>query len=249
MTLHVAPGASAAGSLIQALQRAGLNEDVIGFPDDLSCGPIDTDDPQARIAWWAPYYSNRDFDDIGAFWDRLLASKDRLVLWFSHNSARELACFLACADRLGSQPYAIIDATRPRPGYVSIMRPDLLASLTDSARIPTAEEKESFREHWRRLKRENAPFRIASPQGLISAPIDYFDSFLLNRAALLSNASSTGAKIARVVAEVLGVDCETYNQVGDVMLLARVVALVENGKLLADGDPWDMHSSRIKPAD
>jgi hypothetical protein len=243
VTLHVASGDSACGSLIQALQGADLNEDVIAFPDDLSCGPIDTNDPQTRVAWWAPYYSNRDFNHIGAFWDRLMVSEDRLVLWFSRNSAREFACFLACADRLGSQPYAIIDATRPRPSYVSIMRPNLLASLAGSARIPTADEKVGFREDWRRLKRENAPFRIASPQGLVSVPADYFDSFLLKRVP------PAGERIARVVMDVLGIDGDPYDQVGDIMLLARVVALVKSGRLVADGDPWDMHSSRIKLAD
>jgi hypothetical protein len=37
-----------------------------------------------------------------------------------------------------------------------------------------------------------------------------------------------------------------YMQVGDMMLLARVVALVGEGKLLADGDPWDMRSCRVR---
>ena len=240
MTLHVAPGDSARGSLREAIALAGLDDEVFACRDDLSCGPIDTHDLQPRAAWWAPYYADEDFTHIGAFWDRLTTSEDQLVLWFSRNSAREFACFLACADRLGNRPYAIIDATRPRPAYVSIMQPPLLASLIDSARIPTAEEKQSFREHWRRLVRENAPFRIASPQGLVSAPIDYFDSFLLKRVP------PEGERIARIVMAVLGIDGDPYNQVGDIMLLARVVALVESGKLVADGDPWDMHSTRIK---
>lgn len=239
-TLHVAPGDSAGGSLIRTLQSEGLDDDVISFRDDLSCGPIDTDDPQPRAAWWAPYYADEDFEHIGAFWDRLTTSKERLVLWFSRNSAREFACFLACVDRLGNRPYAIIDATRPRPGYVSIMQPSLLASLAGSARIPNEGEKERFREHWRRLKRENAPFRIVSPQGLVSAPADYFDSFILRRVP------PAGERIARIIMEVLGIDSDPYHQVGDIMLLARVVALIESGKLVADGDPWDMHSTRIR---
>jgi hypothetical protein len=39
---------------------------------------------------------------------------------------------------------------------------------------------------------------------------------------------------------------EPYIQVGDLMLLTRVVALVEAGKLLADGDPSEMRSCRIR---
>ena len=39
---------------------------------------------------------------------------------------------------------------------------------------------------------------------------------------------------------------EPYIQVGDLTLMTRVVALVEAGKLLADGDPWDMRACRIR---
>jgi hypothetical protein len=146
---------------------------------------------------------------------------------------------LACVDRLEERPYAIIDATQ---AYVSIMREDRLA-LFGRERIPSALEKTQFRDHWQRLKRENAPFRIVSPQGLTSVPVDYFDSFLLKRVPL------GGERIARVINEVLGLDCDPYQQVGDIMLLVRVVALVESGKLVSDGYPWDRHSSRIKLAD
>jgi hypothetical protein len=33
------------------------------------------------------------------------------------------------------------------------------------------------------------------------------------------------------------------------MLLARVVALIGEGKLLADGDPWDIFSCRVRLPD
>jgi hypothetical protein len=36
-----------------------------------------------------------------------------------------------------------------------------------------------------------------------------------------------------------------YQQVGDVMLLVRLVALVAAGRLVADGDPWDMRTCRV----
>jgi hypothetical protein len=44
----------------------------------------------------------------------------------------------------------------------------------------------------------------------------------------------------------MGYNCEPYIQVGEVMLGTRVVALVGEGKLLADGDPWDMRSCRVR---
>lgn len=44
----------------------------------------------------------------------------------------------------------------------------------------------------------------------------------------------------------MGDNAEPYIQTGDIMLLARIVALVGDGKLLADGDPWDMRSCRVR---
>jgi hypothetical protein len=42
---------------------------------------------------------------------------------------------------------------------------------------------------------------------------------------------------------------EPYFQVGDLMLQGRIVALVNEGKLLADGDPWDMQSCQVRLPD
>jgi hypothetical protein len=42
---------------------------------------------------------------------------------------------------------------------------------------------------------------------------------------------------------------EPYMQVGDVMLRMRIVAMVDEGKLLADGDPWEMQSCRVRLPD
>ncbi len=120
------------------------------------------------------------------------------------------------------------------------MGQDRLVSLLGKARVPADLEKSRFSEHWQRLKRENASFRIATSQGMASAPLDYFDSSLMKRVP------PGGERIARVIGDALG---EFHQQVGDIMLLARVIALIESGKLVADGDPWDMHSSRIKLAD
>jgi hypothetical protein len=44
----------------------------------------------------------------------------------------------------------------------------------------------------------------------------------------------------------MGSNSEPYIQVGDVMLRMRIVALVQEGKLLADGDPWNLRSGRVR---
>jgi hypothetical protein len=254
--LHIAPGDSAGGSLRQAVRGSGRNDDVLSWLDDLSCGPIASDDPSARAEWWAPFHGDRDIEnDLKAFWKRVSTTDDRLVVWFGRHSASEHAFSLAWADRLGDRPYDIIDVTGLRfsskrehgypalsapVGSVGIINPDRLRTLLGSERPATAPDSEEARQSWRRLKAEDAPFRVVTATGLVSAPIDYFDPSLLERA------TPEWKRVARVIGETLALTDEPYFQVGDVMLLARVVALVSDNKLLADGDPWDMRSCRVR---
>jgi Protein of unknown function/Domain of unknown function (DUF1835) len=246
-TLHIAPGDSAGGSLIRAIRDAGLDDEVLRFRDDLSCGPIDSDEASARAAWWSQFY---DMPEVAAhldeFWKRVAATVDRLVVWFGRHSASEHAFFLAWADRLGDRAYEYIDVTglrfprRDGSGMgepvqsVGIMNPDMLRSVLGTERALTPKRRMEAIRAWRRLKAENAPFRIVTAEGLASAPVDCYDRLILERA------TSGWRRVARIIGDVMGHNYEPYIQVGDVMLHNRVVALVCEGKLLADGDPWDL---------
>jgi len=256
-TLHIAPGDSAGGSLIRAIRDAGRDDEVLPFRDDLSCGPIDSDDPSARTSWWSQFYDEPELleDSLRSFWSRATGFEGRLVLWFGRHSARELAFSLAWADRIGERPYEIVDVSglrlpiRHREGgpvlgrpaqAVSIVPSIGLRSLLGTERSITAQGQEESASEWRRLRSENAPFRIVTEAGLVSTSIDYFDPWLL------AHATSDWQRIARVVGDAFGHNSEPYVQVYDLMLLARVVALVKEGKLLADGDPGDMLSCHIR---
>src|SRR5471032_3043080 len=242
-TLHIAPGDSAGGSLQKSLRDAGCDDEVLRSRDDLSCGPIDPDVPATRVEWWARFYDMPDVTShFETFWNRVATAEERLVVWFSRNAAQELAFFLALADRLGDRPYDIVDVTTlpRRPRTVALLNEERLSALFDSERPVTAQKREEARTRWQRLRRENAPFRVVSPTGLVSAPIDYFDSWLIARA------TADWKRSVSLIMETIGYNSEPYYQVGDVMLLTRVVALVEAGKLQVDGDPWDMLSSRLR---
>jgi hypothetical protein len=89
------------------------------------------------------------------------------------------------------------------------------------------------------LKGENAAFRVVTEAGLRSASIDHFDSLLLEQA------TEDWQRQARLIGFALAYDFERYFQSSDLMLHARVVALVEAGKLIAEGDPWDI-TSRVR---
>ena len=256
--LHIAPSHSAGGSLRQAIRAAGSHDEVLFFRDDLSCGPIETNDLAPRVAWWTRFYGEdweTEAAPLKAFWERAATTDDRLVVWFGRHSALELAFFLAWADRLGERPYNIVDVTglplpsnRPdgSPAFstgapaVSIMPEYLLRPLLGNERQVTAQETAEARRQWRRLRAENAPFRVVTPTGLVSAPVDHFDH------VLMEGVTSEWRKVARIVGDTLGLNYEPYRQVGDIMLLGRVVALIDQGKLLAEGDPWDMHTCRVR---
>ena len=95
---------------------------------------------------------------------------------------------------------------------------------------------------WQHLRSQNAPFGEVTPTGLASAPIDHFDSSILEQTTREWRSS------ACVIGSTMAHNCDPYLQVGDVMLLA-LVALVEERKLLADGDPWDMRACRVRLPD
>jgi hypothetical protein len=246
--LHIAPGLSAGGELRQALRRAGRSDEVLACCDDLSCGPIDPDNPSVRLDWWRNFESCDGYDgymavfgQIPAFWDRVTSTGERLVVWFGRHSAMELAFFLAWADKVGERPYDIVDvAGREKPSVFSIVPEQRLRTMLGSERPMTPKERDDARRQWRQLKAENAPFRVVSDAGLVSAPTDHFDSWLLERA------TTEWRRATRIVGDVLGYNMEPYIQVGDLMLLTRIVALVEQGKLLAGGDPWDMTTCRLR---
>src|SRR5215470_5028083 len=135
-TLHIAPGDSAGGTLVRAIRDAGRDDEVLAFRDDLSCGPIASDDPSVRASWWSQFHDRSEVKaSLRSFWSRATGFEGRLVLWFGRHSARELAFSLAWADRMGERPYDIVDVTglrlpiRLREGSVVSGRPAQAVSV------------------------------------------------------------------------------------------------------------------------
>ncbi|GEP54194.1 DUF3658 domain-containing protein [Reyranella soli] len=240
--LHVVPDDSASESLREAVRLASRRQEVLSFNDDLSCGPIAWGTPRERAAWRSYIHAPILEEDLTTFWHRVETADERLVIWFGRHSASELAFFLALADRLGDRPYDIVEVSQP-DGAVGLVPTERLAALIETARPITPEEATDAGRLWQRLRAQNAPFRIVTPVGLASAPIDHFDS------AILEQAAKVWLSAARVIGSTMAHNCEPYLQAGDTILLARLVALVEEGELLADGDPWDMRTCRVRLPD
>ena len=254
-TLHFAPNDSAGGDLRVAVRAAGRDDEVVAFLDDLGCGPIASDDTSARAAWWAQFCSRA----AGAratftrFWDRAASFKGRILVWFSRHSASELAFFLAWTDRLRERPYDIVDVTGRELSLqgpnrtvvsrslasVSIIPSYALQPLLGTERPITAGERDRSCGSWRRLCSENAPFRIVTEAGLVSTSVDHFDPLLL------AQATPEWQPVAHIIAATDLLNSEPYDQIGNVMLHARLMTLVGDGKLVADGDPRT-YSARVR---
>jgi len=258
-TLHLAPGQSGGGSLIQALEQARRADQVLIHSDDLSFGPIDPITMATRAECWSNFCDIEEMRSyFSKFWDSLDRWDGRLVLWFSRHSARELAFYLAIVNHLQNRPFETIDVTglrvkvMKRDGTMMISAPTRAMSLIQSGSLEplidsgypvTDSERKTAEMRWLLLKRENAPFRVIGENGLESASDDCFDS------TLLANALSSWQKISVLISKSMEMLWEPYIQVYDLMLLTRVVALVEMGKLIADGDPWEMRDCQVRLAE
>jgi hypothetical protein len=257
-TTHIVEGHSAAGSLMQALRLAGREDGLLVFLDDLSCGPVASMDPVERNAWWQEQMDWPEIDEhLRSFWGEVDATEGRLVVWFGRHSARELAFRMAWAWRMIGRPYHVIDVTGlripvrwgdGRDGVIEAAQ--AVASIPANGLVPlfssetaaTADEDAVHQREWTRLMAENAPFRIVTSAGLASAPLDYFDQLIL------AQASSAWKKMGRILGEALGASWEPYQQVSGSTLRDRIMALIEKGDLVADGDPEDIWTCKVRLA-
>ena len=259
--VHVMPGDSAGGSLLKALRNARRDETIISFPDNLSYGPIDADDGNApgRWEWWTwEFLGSREAHarDLRGFWHRVMTTEGRLVLWWGR-SPREWSLFLAFAARLLERPYEAIEVTGTQHEFVnwngtrslsepaedvSTMRDEGLELLFDKQVPVSARQRQQAAAKWLHLRRENAPFRLVSDEGPVSAPVDFFDAFILERMR------TEWRKLPSVLWDVCSHQ-HINNRMSDGMIHMRLAVMVEDGRVLADRLPLDVRHSRVRLPD
>jgi hypothetical protein len=249
--LHVVFTPSGAGSLKQALEHAGRDDQVISFFDDLSFGPINPPDPLLRTKWVESELGWTGWDALGRdserFWREALSFDHRKIAWLSRRSAMEYAGFLEWLWRVGDDFCETIDLTDfkvfrrpehgpPTPAHLAISLAGLLpkeivdSDLFGQTRTLSETARRKYRALWEQLRAENAPLRVLENNALISAPISFYD------ALLMSYVTDDWQKVARIVGHALAFqmdDC--IFQTGDLFLAARVNALVEVGLLELQG--------------
>jgi hypothetical protein len=243
--LHMLFSAAAAGTLRQAVARSGRPDEVIGLPDNLSFGPIDSLDSDERMQWlvescrlapdewdWLPV-------DTRAFWSRAALPATRRVVWMTRNSAREFAGFLACMHRFASEAFTIVDGTYHRvrvqqgsdPGVDSLMGfgelgIERMQSLLDSEQPLDPAMAAAYSDRWAELRSERALLRVVAGEGIASVPIGFFDR------SLLAASAAEWRRAIRIVATTMFSRVNgRLHAVDDMLLCSRILVLIESGRL------------------
>jgi hypothetical protein len=262
---HVVFTPSGAGWLVQALRKAGRDDHVIACFDDMSFGPINPADSSSRAEWVEKELGQADWNRApnskDRLWDETRFPNNRKIVSLTRRSAMEYAGFLEWLWRRGDAPCEVVDLTdvmvshRPEHGprgrprlaiSVAMLHHDIIAreKLWDLAAPLQPSMRTRYLDLWRQLREENSPLRIIEGGTLRSAPITFFDSLLM------TYATDEWRKVARIVGEGLSAEWDDdVFQTGDLVLAARVNALVESGRLECRGKtPLDMRFSEVRLA-
>jgi hypothetical protein len=248
---HIVFTGAGAETLRDALREAGRPGDVISFPDDVSVGPIQSQDVADRDSYWVdvdPRWGEAPIAPrLSEFWRQSLSPDVELIAWTSRRCSWEYAGFLCWLSRLGGRPAKVVDLTdvvsKGRLTFLGMLKPDEFRDLKPWEAAtpidgPSRVEQQGL---WRKLQAENAPLRIVEGGTLRSAPHSEFDD------ALISHATDSWQPAARFVGHVIGhhfID-DDIQPVIDIFLAIRLSALAADGAL--EGRPLPAKPGRAAP--
>jgi hypothetical protein len=261
--LHVVFNISAAETVQVAMQRLGLNDEVVALSDSLSFGPINPPDPDLRAGWVESELGIDGWQEVTGeaadLWAAALRDGQRRIVWLSRRSTQEYCGFLEFVWRLGDRQCDFIDVTdvpvgSRRGSYEEASRhttgslgsfsvDDILGANPRALATPlTQAMRDKYRAAWAILRTENAPFRVLTTTlELRSAEISHFDS------QLLGFVREEWTKAALVVGCVLGAFSEAgLYQTGDWELAARLRTMIESGRIEGRGDLYHVQRSEVR---
>jgi len=190
--------------------------------------------------------------ELPEFWGKVLSAKTRRVLWVCRRSAHEYAGFLECVWRLADEPVDLVDLTgfslarrggeqEPAISVSELHSEEFIKNaLWDRAAPLTPMARDRYREMWRALRAENAPFRVVAGDDLVSAPMTFYDDWLV------SSSVSQWRKVARVIADTMNTARTRGHVVGDLVLSGRLQALAVAGRLESQGDLSQPRFSEVR---
>jgi hypothetical protein len=258
---HFVFTASGAGCLVQALRKAGRDDQVVVTDHGFHVGPIASDLPE-RAKWLERELGVADRGDASRSersWDESRFPGHRKVAWLTRRSAMEYAGFLDWSWHRGDTPFDLVDLseieisypeengpTPPEawPGSIALLGPETIAHnrLWDLAAPLQTSERLRYRELWGQLLSENAPLRVLDGDNLVSAPVSYFDD------VLMSLLTDDWQKAVRIIGDALAFEIDDgILQTGDAFLSYRLDAMAKDGRLeIRGGSARDMHVSQVR---
>ena len=240
--LHVVFDLSAAGLLRQALFDSGRRETVISPGDDFSFGPLAPADPIVRARWVEEILGDSDWTELAqgapSVVEATVASERPPIAWVAPDRASSVAGFLWWLSQIGDCP--VRHNSVPKLG---LFGPEILQGWLDRHVPLTDLERGLSHRSWQTLVSENAPLRVLSDDGLVSAPIEYFDE------RLLSHLDGHWRKFIHV----LGMTGSSFYdeerfQTGNLVLASRLRTLARSGVIEWRGDLGEMLYCELRRA-
>jgi hypothetical protein len=231
--IHIVFGPSAAGTLRSVLADLGRRRRVLSPVDDFSYGPLAPDDAATRAQWerdvlghvWPAQVTWPGFPEVAP--DIGLEHDGDIIAWVSPDRTSSLCRYLWWLSRVGDRPIRLNSIN-----HMDLMYPEQFLAHLESHVELSAGDRHVALDRWQALVNENAPLRILTDAGLVSAPLDHFD------AALLAHVTGSWKKMSWVVGgAIVAISDETgCFQTGDMVLGGRLRALARSGVIEWRGD-------------
>lgn len=241
-TLHIVFGLSPAGVIRHALSNLGRREEVLDLADNFSLGPIASDDPEARGLWLNNVLGEYDWREIVENESTLplktLSRPLRIIAWYAPNRAESFAGFHWWLSQIDRTPCSIVSVPD-----LHFNGTEAMMALVDQETALSESDRDRHQAEWQRLKEEDAPLRIIIDSRLASAPLDYFDDFIID--FVLPEWQST----MRVVGEAFStLSLKTGHSIDALFTFSRLRALSASGAIEWEGGTNDMRSSKVRLA-
>ncbi len=254
--LHIVFNTADIDILKQALEiEPALQGDVIEIKDDFAVGPLTALETEegwnARVEWWRGLLKDTTYGEktAGSFDDRetvkqlqqQLSEKplEEVWIWMGQNQHDVCGYYWLMSQLrdfqgrvmvlyLNNLPFINEKGQLFYPSWISEILPKEAVKARRLARAITLSEFEVDPDEWRKLTEENAMVRmLEGGKKIVSKGDDFYD------AEILKNITTEWQKTWRVLSNTLN---RMKIKTGDVFLLWRIRHLIENGRIVINGD-------------
>ncbi|MFT4094130.1 MAG: DUF1835 domain-containing protein [Niabella sp.] len=242
--------------LMQKVQELDetLTGEVIQIKDDYAVGPVaniyETEGYQQRRDWWkqllenSPYKEQSDLVDDKLTVHSLIKvlqenEQEEAWIWMGQNQHDVCGYYWLMPQLkefqgrimvlyMNNLPFINEKGQIFYPSWLSEILPSEFLKAKKLARPITLSEYEVDPDEWNKLTQENAPVRILEGgKKVVSRDADFYD------AEILKNITVYWQKAPRVLQNTLH---RMKIKTGDVFLMWRIKTLIEEGKIIAEGD-------------